>query len=113
MAPDSPQLGFYHWLHSEAFVHHGNFADAERALIKANQMLEGRNQVLLHLLAGTQLQLGKSAAAKAHFQQARALGERPIQADRKMWEVLSSDAGGEHYRKMWDDLESFVATLPR
>ena len=110
LTPNAPQLAFYRWLHAEALVHHGNFTDAEVSLVTANRMFRGKNQTLLHLLAGTQLRLGKKEEAKARLSESELLGERSISEDQAMWEFFSSDGGGELYQSMWADLKSLAAS---
>ena len=113
LTPNAPQLAFYHWLLGEALIHHGNFADAEASLITANRMFQGKDEILLHLLAGAQLRLGKTEEARSRLEESERIAHRPISEDQAMWEFFSSDGGGEYFRSMWEDLKSIsVAGTP-
>jgi TolB-like protein/Flp pilus assembly protein TadD len=113
LTPNAPQLGWYHWLQGEAFIHHGNFAEAEASLLTANRFYQGEQPTLLHLLAGTQLQLGKVAEARASLDRAAKVADRSVRDDVAMWEFFSSDGGGEYYTIMWADLMSLSTERPQ
>jgi len=105
LTPNAPQLAWYHWLYAEALAHHGNFADAETSLITANRMFQGGDQVLLRLLAGVQLQLGKVDEARARLAEADLIDGRPLSEEKNMWAMFSTDDGGEHIKGIFVDLE--------
>jgi TolB-like protein len=110
LTPNAPQLAFYLHLRSEALVHHGNFEDAETSLITANRMFQGKFQILLRLLAGVQLRLGKTDEARARLEEAAGLSDRSISDDQAMWELFSVDGGGEHIKAIFADLDRLSAS---
>lgn len=112
LTPNAPQLGWYHWLHGEAFIHHGNFTQAQASLLTADRLFQTGQPTLLHLLAGTQLQLGLTQDARNSLERAATIEDRSIQDDIDMWEFFSSDGGGEYYKTMWADLQSLAGSRP-
>ena len=113
LAPNAPQLSWYHWLQGEAFIHHGNFAAAEASLLTASLLDQSPHAILLRLLAGAQLQLGKTAEAQASLERAARTQHRPLLDDIALFETLFVDAGGEYYKAMWTDLQVLsAATVP-
>jgi TolB-like protein len=109
LAPNAPQLAWFHWLHGEAFIHHGSFAEAETALLAARRLNQTPHTVLLRLLAGAQLQLGKTAEARASLERAAEIQDRSLLDDMALFEALFSDGAGRYYETMWTDLQALSA----
>ncbi len=112
LAPNAPQLPWFYWLQGEAFIHHGNFAGAEASLLTATRLYRTAHPTLLYLLAGAQVQLGKTEEAWSNFQRAAAAGTQPFTATVTLFETLFADGGGEYYETMWADLQALAATEP-
>jgi TolB-like protein len=106
LTPDAPQLGFYHFLRGEALMHHGNFVAAEEALIMARRVYQVDNPVALPYLAGTQLRLGKTDAAKSTLQENPGSMMHSYSDQQRIMEFYSTDGGGEHFISIWIDLEN-------
>ncbi len=110
LAPNAPQLPWFYWLQGEAFIHHGNFTAAEASLLTATRLYQTVHPVLTYLLAGVQLQLGKTKEARATLQRGAAARAQPLSNAIALFRTLFADGGGEHYETMWRDLQSLSET---
>jgi TolB-like protein/Flp pilus assembly protein TadD len=108
LAPNAPQLPWFLWLQGEAFIHHGDFETAETSLLAARRLSQHPHTTLLHLLAGTQLQLGKKDEARATLEHAADTEIRSLVDDIAMFENFFFDGGGEHFATMWAGLLSLA-----
>jgi adenylate cyclase len=110
LTPNAPQLGTYHLLRGEALMHDGNFIDAEASLLTANRSFQGKHQMLLRYLAGTQLRLGKTDEARASLKAADDFSDRTLREEQAAVEFISADGGGEYFKAIWADLEKVSAS---
>ena len=112
LAPNAPQLPWFYWLHGEALIHHGNFTEAEASLLTATRLYQTVHPILLYLLAGAQLQLGKAEEARASLERGAAAEAQPLGESIARFQTLFPDGGGEYYEMMWTDLTALSAAGP-
>jgi TolB-like protein len=106
LTPHAPQLGFFLFLRGEAFIHHGDFVEAEKNLLTARRVYQTDTEVFLLYLAGTKMRLGKSDEARSLVETAAGAKTLSIADEARKMEFYSTDGGGEHFRSIWRDLES-------
>jgi adenylate cyclase len=114
LAPNAPQLPWFLWLQGEAHIYHGDFAQAETSLLAARRLSQNPHTTLLHLLAGAQLQLGKTEESLASLERAAATtANRSLADDVALFRAFFFDGGGEHYETMWTDLIALSRDNPQ
>jgi len=105
LTPNAPQLGIYNIMLSEAYIHRGDWENAEQHLRQAIRNYGGKNQFALRYLAGVQLRLGKREAARTSLQESDAAGpHRPLERDEEVMKFYTLNDGGEHFAALFEDL---------
>jgi TolB-like protein len=105
LTPLAPQLGFFLFLRGEAFIHHGNFVDAEKNLLTARRVYQIDTEVFLLYLAGAIMRLDKTDDARSLLQEAAGSKILSIADESRKLAFYSTDGGGEHFQSIWRDLE--------
>lgn len=106
LTPHAPQLGFFLFLRGEAFIHHGNFLEAERNLQTARRVYQIDTEVFWLYLAGTKLGLGKTGEAQSLVENAAGSKTLSIADEARKLAFYSTDGGGEYFKSIWEDLAS-------
>jgi TolB-like protein/Flp pilus assembly protein TadD len=106
LTPHAPQLGFFLFLRGEAFIHHGDFAAAERDLLTAQRVYGADNEVFLLYLAGAKLMLGKTDEASALVERAAASRTLSISDQDRKLAFYTVDDGGDYFKSVWDGLQA-------
>lgn len=104
LTPHAPQLGFFLFLRGEAYIHHGNFVEAEKNLLTARRVYQVDTEVFLLYLAGTKMRLGKTVEAQSLVEAAAGSKTLSIADEARKLAFYSTDSGGEHFKSIWKDL---------
>ncbi len=97
---------------SEAYIHKGDWVNAERALVEAIQRYGGESQFSLRYLAGVQLREGRLEEARASLRKSNEFGaERPLERDEEVMKFYSLDDSGENFIRLFNDLKALRKEL--